>query len=263
MLRFLDNLNLKNKKAKSFFIDHFVRVVPAVLLGYLLLFLVTQLFFRIVIDPQSIKVLSTQDALRIMPVFLLSAGVLFGSSIYVFNSWLARKWLKLSLSRAILFAGAMGAMGPIGEIVVNSISIHLLGQPLWRYTLLPVHGGATSMVMSVLWPLYGFHLYCFHTALKSRYRITEESDLSFFIGVDAITLEVLVNLFSLSFFYTYIFYYLAGDLWHVSTAVIFIPYVLCGYFIVYTLHSLEKTHHRIIAGLAGFALGWTVIFLIP
>ena len=116
--------------------------------------------------------------------------------------------------------------------------------------------------MSVLWPLYGFHVYCFHTALKARGDKHEDTDLALLIGVDAITVEVLANLFTLSFFYTYIFYYLAGDLRHLSTAVIFIPYVLWGYVAIKVLHRLEKKHHQILFGIAGFIWSWILIFVL-
>jgi ABC-type long-subunit fatty acid transport system fused permease/ATPase subunit len=116
--------------------------------------------------------------------------------------------------------------------------------------------------MALVWPLYGFHIYCFHTALKTRHDKVTNLDLSLFIGFDAITLEVLVNIFTLYFFYTYIFYYIAGDLNHLSTIVIFIPYILCGYITVRLLHKIERAHHKVILGLAGFLWGWFVIFIL-
>jgi hypothetical protein len=158
--------------------------------------------------------------------------------------------------------GLMGALGPTGEVVVNTMSRLVTHQPTWLYQLLPVHGGDTSIVMSVIWPLYGFHIYCFHTALKARHDKTSDADMALFVGIDAITLEVLVNLFTLSFFYSYIFYYLAGDLNHLSTAVIFLPYVICGYIAIKIIHQVERVHHHILFGTIGFMWSWLLIFVL-
>ena len=226
-----------------------------------MLFAFAHLFFNFAFPPQKVEVLNTQQALTVLPYFFLSIGLSFSVAIYLFNSWLAKKWIKLQWPKVILFMGTMAAAGPFGEILVGNLARFFLGQPLWMYVLLPVHNSNTSMVMSVLWPIYGFHIYCFHTALKARHDITEDSDLSLLFGIDAITVEVLVNLLTLSLFYTYIFYYLADDLWHLSTAEIFIPYVVCGYVCIKTLHFLEKKHHRVIAGIIGFIIGWSIIFI--
>lgn len=210
-------LSLKNETV------HFTKLILGILCGYILLFIAAHLFFLYIFNSQKVEVLTTEQGLKVLPLFLFTISLSFGVAIYLFNSWLAKRWLRLQWATVVLYMGTMAALGPLMEIIGNNISRLLWGQPLWLYALLPVHGGNTSLVMSVLWPIYGFHIYCFHTALKARHDITEDSDLSLLFGIDALTVEVLVNLLSLSLFYTYIFYYLAADLWHLSTALIFIP----------------------------------------
>jgi len=244
-------------------LKHLLRIVGWVLLGYSILFIISSLFFDWLLKSRvnPIQIFSTADTLSFLPFFAVTFFLTFTTLIYLFNSWLEGKWVSINLPRVILFVGAMGGLGPIGEILVNSVARFFFHHPLWVYQLLPVHGGDTSMVMSVIWPLYGFHIYCFHNALKAKRDKTTDFDLAFFVGVDAITLEVLVNIFTIFFFYTYIFFYLAGDLQHLSTALIFIPYVISGYVIVKVVHLLEKTHQNIILGIIGLLVGWSLIFL--
>lgn len=246
------------------FLRSFLKKLFLLLIGYIFLFFLVKLFIEIVFPLKgiTIHILTTPDVLSIMPVFLISIILTFSALIYVFNSLLERRWVRLRFDSVLLFMGLAAALGPTGEILINTVSHILFGQGVWVYQLLPVHGGNTSMVMSVIWPLYGFHIYCFHKALLERGDKNEDSDLALFIGMDAITLEVLVNLFSTSFFYTYVFYYFAGDLYHFSTAVILIPYILCGFLGIKLLHFLEKKHHRIFWGIAGFAWSWIIIFVL-
>ena len=242
--------------------SHFIKIALGILAGYLALFFIVNAFFQFVfpIKASDLMSLAMSGAWGILPIFLVSFTLTFAVLIYLFNSWLERKWVRIKWPDIILFMGIAAAIGPTAEIIVNTLARTFLGEPFWLYQLFPVHGGDTSLVMSVIWPVYGFHIYCFHAALKARYDKTEDIDLALFIGMDAITLEVLANLFSLSFFYTFIFYYLAGDLRHLSTAVIFIPYVLGGYLAIKILHFLEKNHHRVFWGITGFIWNWFIIF---
>ncbi|MDP3948528.1 MAG: hypothetical protein Q8Q17_01110 [bacterium] len=243
-------------------LSRFIKITFGILIGYVVLFFVANAFFKFVfpIKVNDLRSLVAQDAWGILPTFMISFILFFAIVIYLFNSWLERKWVRIKWPDIVLFMGITAALGPTSEILINTVARAFLGEPLWIYQFLPVHGGDTSIFTSIIWPLYGFHIYCFHAALKARYDKTEDVDLALFIGIDAITLEVLANLFSLSLFYTYIFYYFAGDLRHLSTAVIFIPYVLFGYFAIKILHFLEKDHHRVFWGIIGFIWNWFIIF---
>jgi hypothetical protein len=243
---------------------HFIKMFSIVFVSYAVLFSIAIIFFEFIFPVKAVEIrtLTTSDAYRILPVFLPTFLLTFGTLIYLFNSWLEQKLIKLKWSKILLYMGMSAGFGPTAEIIINSISRILSHQPIWLYQLLPVHGGDTSLVMSIIWPLYGFHIYCFHTALDARRDKNSDADLALFVGIDAIALEVFANLFTLSFFYTYIFYYLAGDLWHLSTIVIFVPYVVFGYFAIKILHLLEKKRHHVLFGVAGFLLSWLLIFVL-
>jgi len=245
-------------------LSHFIKIILGILIGYLALFFIVNAFFQFVfpIKVDDLKSLVAPNAWGILSIFIVSFTLVFATTVYLFNSWLERKWVRIKWPDIILFMGIAAAVGPTAEVLVNTFARAFLGAPLWLYQLFPVHGGDTSLVMSVIWPLYGFHIYCFHAALKARYDKTEDIDLALFVGIDAITLEVFANLFSLSFFYTLIFYYLAGDLRHLSTAVIFVPYVFGGYLAIKILHFLKKNHHRVFWGVAGFIWNWILIFVL-
>ncbi len=242
-------------------LKHFIKLIAGILIGYSVLFTVATLFFNYFSD-KVVQIYPDTIALQFLPIFLISIFIFLTIVIYLFNSWLGKKWVRFNWSQVLLYTGAAAGSGPTAEIFINMISRAIVHHPLWTYQLLPVHGGDTSLVMTVIWPLYGFHIYCFHKALRSRHDKTSDFDLAVFVGIDAITIEVLVNVFTILLFYTYIFYYLAGDLNHLSTALIFLPYVILGYSGVKILHYLEKRDKQILFGVLGFLWSWLLIFIL-
>ena len=245
-------------------IKRIVKIILGVLVGYSILYFVVQLFFKLILAQRqtAVTIYQTDTALHFLPLFFSTFLITSTLIIYFFNSWLEGKWIRVKWVQALLYMGTFAGAGPTGEVVVNSIARFFIHHSIWVYQFLPVHGGDTSMVMAVIWPLYGFHMYCFHAALKAKHDKTTDFDMSLFVGIDAITLEVIANIFTILFFYTYIFYYLAGDLYHLSTALIFVPYVVCGYIVIKILHFIEKKHHHILFGIFGFLWGWLIIFFV-
>lgn len=240
-----------------------IKIILGILVGYGILFLIVRIFFNLIFTQQdTIKIYQNSSAFHLLPVFLASFLITSTVVIYLFNSWLEGKWVPLRWSKVFLFMGVIAAICPTAEVLINSLSRLLVHQPIWIYQFLPVHGGDTSMVMAVIWPVYGFHMYCFQNALKARNDKTTDLDMSIFAGIDAITLEVLANLFTIFFFYTYVFYYMAGDLYHLSTGLAFIPYVVGVYMEIKILHFAEKKHHRILIGILGFLWSWILIFIL-
>jgi hypothetical protein len=235
------------------------KTLIGITIGYGILYTIAKIFFNFFFPLKEIttKIYSNSDAFNILPLFITSCLLVSTIIIYLFNSWLGGKWIHFKWPQVLLYMGVMAGIGPTAEIFINSIWRLLTDQPLWLYQFLPVHGGDTSLVMSVIWPIYGFHIYCFHQALKARHDKTTDIDMALLFGIDAITLEVIANLFAISFFYSYIFYYFAGDLEHLITAVAFIPYL-----VIKTLHIFEKKHHRILFGIFGFLWSWILIFVL-
>jgi hypothetical protein len=158
--------------------------------------------------------------------------------------------------------GVMGALGPLSEININSLCIYFLGSPLWVYHVLPVHGGSTSMVMSIFWPTYGWHIYFFHTALRRRYGLTDNVDLSLLFGIDGILMETLVNIFTITLFSTFVFYYIPNDLSHLSTVNVYVIYALAGYVWAKVIHYLRIFKQDLVFGIVGLLIGWSIIFIL-
>ena len=244
--------------------NRIINITVGLLVGYTVLIVVVKLFFNFILrNRETIStVYQNSTALHLLPLFFISFFLFFTTLVYLFNSWLEGKWVPLVWTKILLYMGAFAGAGPTAEIVGNYIMRLAVHHPLWMYQFLPVHGGDTSIVMAVIWPLYGFHMYCFHTALQNRHDKTTDFDMSIFVGIDAISIEVLANIFAIFFFYTYIFYYLAGDLNHLSTALVFVPYIIFGFLVIKVLHVIEKIHHRIFFGIFGFVWGWFLVFLL-
>ncbi len=239
------------------------KAVIASVVGYCIIFTVSTFLFNFFATKNiSTHIYTNPAALHILPIFLPSFTLFSIIIIYLFNSWLGKRWVQLSWPKIFLYMGILAGAGPTGEIVVNFFWHLFTHQQLWVYQLLPVHGGDTSAVMSIIWPVYGFHIYCFHSALRSLRDKTTDVDMALLFGIDAISLEVVANLFTIFFFSTYIFYYFAGDLNHLSTALAFLPYILGGYLAIRALHTFEKTHHQILFGAIGFLWSWILIFII-
>ena len=239
-----------------------IKIILGILVGYTALYFLVRLFFKLILVKKEVVIQTYQNsiALHFLPTFFISFLIISTVVIYLFNSWLEGKWIPLKWSQIFLYMGTFAGAGPTGEIVLNSLSRFFVHHPIWMYQFLPIHGGDTSVVMAVIWPIYGFHMYCFHTALKAKHDKTTDFDMSIFVGIDAITLEVFCNMFSIFFFYTYIFYYLAGDLNHLSTIFIFVPYIVCGYIVIKNLHFIEKKHYHTLFGIFGFLWGWLILF---
>jgi hypothetical protein len=129
----------------------------------------------------------------------------------------------------------MAMIGPIGELFINAIYRNSFGEgvPLWTYVIYPIHGGDTSLYSALfIWPYYGFYLYFLHQKLniniqKKRYYIEPAS----FMAFDAIFLEFLVNISSIFFLGTLIFYYYPNDIAHLTT-IIAAPFYFLGGIVV-------------------------------
>lgn len=133
----------------------------------------------------------------------------------------------------------MAMLGPIGEIFVGTLYQAAFGQPLWQYTIFPTHNGYTSLYAPVIWGISGVFLYCFHEAFgvfKKKPQWVQLVSRTF----ETITFEALLNV---SFFVVsgaLIFYYLPGDLFHITSLQTLPLYFILSIILMKTMKRLRK-----------------------
>ncbi len=185
--------------------------------------------------------------------------LLWTAIIYIGNRILSIQKLSLQPPNILLYVGTFSFFGPLGEILTNIFAIALFGNPLWTYHILPVHNGATSLVMFFLWGLYGFHVYLFHQNSYIRNASYKNLLIGLFVAIDALVLEYFVNITSIYLFGSYLFYYFPNDLSHLSTAVIAPAYIFMGYCAAVLLKKFEL--RPILFGSLGLAGGYLLVFV--
>ncbi|MBI5494961.1 MAG: hypothetical protein HY904_08020 [Deltaproteobacteria bacterium] len=178
--------------------------------------------------------------------FAVAFAVFFAPLLYLLPCLLARRWLRPDARTVALYAGVTFFFGAGSELVMDPAFISVLGRPCYLYRVWPVHGGYTSGVGLVLWPLYGFFVSMLHHAIHvtpALRHLDGHGARAALLAVDAMLLEVAANVFALALFGTWLFRYHAPDLHHFTTAEAFPIYLVGGYAGLRLLHALE-THPR-------------------
>jgi hypothetical protein len=178
--------------------------------------------------------------------------------VYLFNCWLAKLWIKLKLKDVLLYVTTMGALGILGEIIFDTSYNFIFGHPLWQYRLMPIHSAYTSSFSLYLWGTVGFYLYLLHGTLRKR-GASSPYRLATIFCIEAITLEVLVNVTYLTFFGNYIFYYLPGDLWHITSLQTLPLYLVAGFISVIILEFAKRRPMRATFGSTLLAISLAAI----
>jgi hypothetical protein len=130
-------------------------------------------------------------------------------------------------------------VGVFGEVLLDSLYTAVFGTPLWQYRVLPIHNAYTSYYSLVIWGMYGFYLYLLHDSLNGRFA-DSVGLLAVFISVEAIALELLLNLSHLIIFKQYIFYYLPSGLWHLSAFQVIPFYFIAGIVIAKSISGFKS-----------------------
>jgi hypothetical protein len=159
--------------------------------------------------------------------------------IYALNCAIAGEWKRIEPKQAMLYFFTVALIGVFGELFLDTIYNFFVGQPLWRYNILPIHAGYTSTFAVVVWGLYGIHLYLLHGSLIKKWQLTRRRYLALIISLEALLLEALLTLSAKWLLGDYIYYYLPGDLWHVTSVQNFPFYYICGLVILTTLRKFK------------------------
>lgn len=179
---------------------------------------------------------------------------------YGVNCGVAGKRMRVEPKMALLYFSTVALIGVFGEIFLDSTYNHLAGRPLWYYNILPVQGGYTSSFAIVTWGILGFYLYLMHDNLESKWSITKTKHLALIFSLEALVIEALVTISAKLLLGQYLYYYLPGDLWHVSSLQNIPFYFICGVAILKTTKRFRRDPYFFSA--MSFCLIYVLIFLV-
>jgi len=171
-----------------------------------------------------------------LTLFALGCAV----TIYLLNCLIAGQIKKIEPKQVLVYFTTVALIGLFGEIFLDSAYNFFVGHPLWYYNILPIKDGYTSSYAIITWGLYGFHLYLLHGSLQAKWAITKKRHLALIFSVEALVLEAALTIAAKIFLGKYLYYYLPGDLWHVSSFQNIPFYFICGIVVLGTLRRFRK-----------------------
>jgi len=177
---------------------------------------------------------------RIDALNLTLFGLCWTVLIYLINSAIAGRWKRIDPKQAAVYFTTVALIGLFGEIFLDSVYDFFVGHPLWYYNILPIQGGYTSAYAIATWGLYGLHLYLLHDSLATKWSITRTRHLALIFSLEALLAEALLTLSAKLVFGRYLYYYLPGDLWHVTSVQNMPFYFICGVIVLKTLKRARR-----------------------
>ncbi|HEY8094748.1 MAG TPA: hypothetical protein VIE65_01445, partial [Methylobacter sp.] len=117
----------------------------------------------------------------------------------------------------------------------------------------------TSIFAFFQWSLYGYHLYFVQKKIQSFKAKYEEYIFALVISVEALLLEIFVNISSNFFLNTFIFYYIPGDMGHMTTVFVFPVYILGGAILIEIFKRFLKD--PVFFGNLSFSIASIFVFL--
>lgn len=161
--------------------------------------------------------------------FHLGTFIMFMSgSVYGLAWALRRSRPRIVFPEVFLYMATMAMLGVFGEVFIGSLYNHIFDKPLWIYHVAPIHHGYTSYVAPLIWGLFGgFYLYLAQAYMRSR-GLVKTRQLALVFSLETIILELYINGLFLLIFGKYLFYYLPGDLGHLTSLQAIPFYLLAG-----------------------------------
>lgn len=190
---------------------------------------------------------------------LVLFGLMWLVIIYLLNCAIAREWKKVEPKMALMYFSTVALIGVFGELFLDTVYKLFVGVPLWRYNILPIHGGYTSSYAIVVWGLYGFYLYLMHGSL-AKWSINKTHHLALIFSLEALVLEAVVTISAKLLLGHYMYYYLPSDLWHVTSVQNMPFYLICGFVLLAALKRF-KSDPLFFSAMSGSLL-LVVVFLI-
>lgn len=194
---------------------------------------------------------------RFLQVVIFSAAWV---GVMVFLYFLLARNIRVDGRSLLLHMGTITMLGPVCEVIFNNTAQYLFGEPLWVYHFLPVHNGDTSLYSFFLWAMYGCHLYFVDRAFIRTPALYRTILFALILSVDAIVLEFLVNVTSIYYLETYIFFYIPGDVQHLTTIAV-VPFYFLGGIVAARTLEFFKTR-PVLFGSLGFIAGFIFVFFL-
>lgn len=175
--------------------------------------------------------------------------------VYTLNCIIARRIVRFRFKTAVIYTIALATLGVFGEVFVGSIYTILFGKPLWQYHVAPIHHNYTSLYAPVLWGTLGFYVGLLHDYLKER-GIVRVLYLAPLFAIETLGLEIFANGSFHLFFGDYLFYYLPGDLWHLTSVQTLPFYLPAGIVFVLAMRRFlrDTGFFTVMCGFAGTVL---------
>ena len=189
---------------------------------------------------------------------LVLFGLTWAVILYGLNCLIARRLKTVEPQMALVYFLGVALIGLFGEIFLDTVYNAVVGHPLWKYNILPIHNAYTSSYAVVVWGLYGFHLYLLHGTLRKR-SITKTLHLAAIFCVEALFLEAALTISAKLLLGDYMYYYFPSDLWHVTSFQNLPFYFVCGFTIIKTMQHF-KTDPLFYSQMAA-ALLFVLVFL--
>jgi hypothetical protein len=179
--------------------------------------------------------------------------------IYFAGFAFTNKSTQISIKEVFLYSGTLALIGCISEVAINSFCRTAFDTSLWVYQITPIHHGDTSIFAFFQWSLYGYHLYYVQKKLQSYKFKHEEYIFAFVLSIDALLLETFVNISSLFFLNTFVFYYTPGDMGHLTTVFVLPFYLLGGAILIGIFNRFLKD--PMFFGTLSFSVAFIFVFL--
>jgi hypothetical protein len=170
-----------------------------------------------------------------LPVKLVLFTIAFSLAVYLIICALEKRPVKFhrrQLKEMLLWFAAVGCIGIIGEIFLDTIYNFFVGQPLWHYNILPIHNGYTSLFGPVMWGVFGVYLYAQQPFFRRHWPKLRTWHKAAIMAGEALVLEILFITISIPMFGQQFFYYHPGDLFH-FTSLVAVPFWFAGGLVIY------------------------------
>lgn len=177
---------------------------------------------------------------NILYILIYTAILIIG--FYAFFCLISKKILYPNWKKLIYIVFLFSLLGVIGEDFVNTFYELILGTPMWEYRLYPLHNGNISYFFPLLWGTLGFYTYWRNVVFHKDSSLNKFS-AGLILGLEAIFIELLVNISYYFIFGDYIFYYFPENLWifsHFSCLQVVPFYMLVGYVTSNMIQQQEK-----------------------
>lgn len=182
--------------------------------------------------------------INVLNTLLYSVGLII--LFYAFFCIVAKRLLYPDWKKLIYTVLLFSFIGAIGEDFVNTLYHTAFGAPLWQYHLYPAHNGNISYFFPLVWGTLGFYTYWRSVIfLHNAHMNTLKSGL--LLGIEAIFIELIVNVPYSMLFGDYIFYYLPANLGpfsHFSCLQVIPFYMLVGLATANMIEQQEQMQYR-------------------